>query len=147
MKNITNVLAEYSAIQFANKKMGSIEVGKTDQEYEEYMRDVFGGSDSTIIQCMQNAYCQFLNEYKTMCEMYHGWIVLGKVYILSKKDKVILCLFSVDEVAAKCLVEYNPYDVDLFEISVSKNHLFQNMETEYVLSKDINKLKSELASL
>lgn len=127
LQEIEHIIRDYSAITFANSKLDSIKNLQC-QNYHSYMRDCFSGEDNpSIEQCEQNAFLQFINDYKKLCEIYAGWIANGKVFILDKFYKVVLFLYKRDEVAHSSVVHYNPLNVDLIEMSCPNDVFFTEL--------------------
>lgn len=116
--DISFTLKEYSAIDFAQIKIDAIRrVNKLN--YYQVMKDLFSGKeDPTLEECEQNAFRQYLNEYKNCCEVYLGWMDNGRVFILDKGEKLVLALYKKDEFGHSAIVHYNPLKVDLIEKSI-----------------------------
>lgn len=128
LEKIEFTLKNYSAITFAETKLQA-ERDNQNRDYYTYMRNRYSGKDNpTIEECEQNAFIQFVNEYKKCCEIYSGWVSNGKVFILDRRDKLVLFLYKKDDVAHSSVVHYNPLNVDLIEQSCSNNHFWREFE-------------------
>jgi hypothetical protein len=128
LEQIEFTLKNYSAISFAETKLQA-EKDAPNRDYYTYMRNCYSGKDNpTIEECEQNAFSQFINEYKKCCDIYAGWIDNGKVFILDKRDMVVLFLYKKNDVAHSSVVHYNPLNVDLVEQSCPNNHFFKEFE-------------------
>lgn len=137
LNQIISTITNYSAITFAENKL---KILKHDNNinYYTYMRDCFSGEEyPTIEKCEQNALIQFINEYSKCCELYTGWMNNGRVFILDRRDKVVLFLYKKDDTTHSSVVHYNPLDIDLIEQSCSNDHFFKGVETgRFDISKD-----------
>lgn len=148
LEQIEFTLKNYSAITFAETKLQA-EKDAPNRDYYTYMRNCYSGKDNpTIEECEQNAFIQFLNEYKKCCEIYAGWLINGKVFILDKRDKLVLFLYKKDDIAHSSVVHYNPLNVDLIELSCPNNHFFKEFENgRYDMSTNENLIIKECAEL
>ena len=148
LDQIEFTLKNYSAITFAETKLQA-EKDAPNRDYYTYMRNCYSGKDNpTIEECEQNAFLQFINEYKKCCEIYAGWVSNGKVFILDKRDKLVLFLYKKDDVAHSSIVHYNPLNVDLIEQSCPNNHFFKEFESgRYDMSTNEDLIIKECAEL
>jgi len=145
LNRIIKVLTEESAISFAEKKLKKL---REEINYQEILKQCYSGKDNpTIDECIENAIATFISEYKKMCEIYSGWLKNGKVFILDKRDKFVLALYKVDDIAHKAISHYNPSNVDCIEQSVSNNQFFKELENRFEISTDEELLIKECDEL
>jgi len=148
LDQIIFTLKSYSAITFAESKLQA-ERDTPNRDYPAYMRNTYSGKDCpTILECEENAFIQFINEYKKCCEIYAGWLKNGKVFILDRRDKLVLFLYKRDDVSHSSVVHYNPLNVDLVEQSCPNNHFFKEFENgRYDMSNNEDLIIKECAEL
>jgi hypothetical protein len=145
LNQIIKTLKEETAFSFAEKKLEKL---KSQKDYSEMMKQCYSGKDNpTIEECEENALRTFISEYAKMCEIYSGWLKNGKVFILDKRDKFILALYKVDDIAHKAISHYNPLNVDCIEQSTSNNHFFKELEIRFEISADEEMLIKECDEL
>ncbi len=145
LNQIIKTLREETAFSFAEKKL---EILRSKKDYEETMKQYYSGKDNpTIEECEENALRTFISEYAKMCEIYSGWLKNGKVFILDKRDKFILALYKVDDIAHKAITHYNPLNVDCVEQSTSNNQFFKELEIRFEISADEELLIKECDEL
>lgn len=141
LKRIIKTLRDYTAFSFAENKLDNL---RRDENYQEMMKQCYSGNDNlTIKECEENAIRTFVSEYAKMCEIYAGWLKNGKVFILDKRDKFILALYKVDDIAHLAITNYNPLNVDCIEQSVSNNQFFKELENRFEISVDEEMLIKE----
>lgn len=145
LKRIIKTLRDYTAFSFAETKLDNL---RREENYQEMMKQCYSGKDSpTIEECEENAIRTFVFEYAKMCEIYAGWLKNGKVFILDKRDKFILALYKVDDIAHSAIANYNPLNVDCIEQSVSNNQFFKELENRFEISADEETLIKECDEL
>jgi len=145
LKRIIKTLKEETAFSFAEKKL---KILKGQKDYSEMMKQCYSGKDNPKIEeCEENAIRTFVSEYAKMCEIYAGWLKNGKVFILDKRDKLILALYKVDDISHSAIANYNPFNVDCIEQSVSNNQFFKELESRFEISADEEMLIKECDEL
>lgn len=145
LKRIIKTLRDYTAFSFAETKLDNL---RCEENYQEMMKQYYSGKDNpTIEECEENAIRTFVSEYAKMCEIYAGWLKNGKVFILDKRDKFILALYKVDDIAHSAIANYNPLNVDCIEQSVSNNQFFKELENRFEISADEEMLIKECDEL
>ena len=145
LNRIIKTLRDYTAFSFAETKLDNL---RREENYQEMMKQCYSGKDNpTIEECEENALRTFVYEYAKMCEIYAGWLKNGKVFILDKRDKFILALYKVDDIAHLAISHYNPLNVDCIEQSVSNNHFFKELENRFEISADEEMLIKECDEL
>lgn len=128
LDQIVFTITNYSAITFAETKL-KCERDDNHKDYYAHMRSCYSGEENpTIEKCEQNALLQFIREYSKCCEVYAGWVANGKVFILDRRDNVVLFLYKKDDISHSALVHYNPLNIDLIEQSCPNNHFFKEVE-------------------
>jgi hypothetical protein len=132
LNQIIKTLRNYTAFSFAKNKL---DILRRDKNYQEMMKQCYSGKDNpTIEECEENAIRTFIYEYAKMCEIYAGWLKNGKVFILDKRDRFILALYKVDDIAHKAITHYNPLNVDCIEHSISNKHFFEQLNIRFDIS-------------
>lgn len=147
LDQIVFTLKNYSALSFAETKLAAIKENckKRNENYHSYMSDLFSGN---IEECEQLAIIQYINEYKKCCEIYAGWIANGKVFILDRRDKLVLFLYKKDKTTHSAVVHYNPLNVDLIEYSCPNFQFFKDFEAgRYDVSVNEDLIIKECAEL
>jgi hypothetical protein len=145
LNQIIKTLREETAFSFAEKKL---EILRGQKDYEETMKKCYSGKDNpTIEECEENAIRTFVSEYAKMCEIYSGWIKNGKVFILDKRDRFVLALYKVDDIAHKAISHYNPLNIDCIEQSTSNKHFFEQLNIRFDISADEEMLIKECDEL
>lgn len=145
LKRIIKTLRDFTAFSFAENKLDNL---RRDENYQEMMKQCYSGKDNpTIEECEENALRTFISEYSKMCEIYAGWLKNGKVFILDKRDKFILALYKVDDIAHKAISHYNPLNIDCIEQSTSNNQFFKELEIRFEISADEEMLIKECDEL
>lgn len=145
LNQIIKTLREETAFSFAEKKL---EILRSQKDYEETMKQCYSGKDNpTIEECVQNAIRTFVSEYQKMCEIYSGWLKNGSVFILDKRDRFVLALYKVDDIAHTAIAHYNPMNVDCIEQSTSNKHFFEQLNARFDISTDENLLIEECDEL
>jgi len=145
LNQIIKTLREETAFSFAEKKL---EILRSQKDYGGTMKQCYSGKDNpTIQECEENAIRTFVSEYAKMCEIYAGWIKNGKVFILDKRDRFVLALYKVDDIAHKAISHYNPLNIDCIEQSTSNNQFFKELEIRFEISADEEMLIKECDEL
>jgi len=145
LNKIIETLKKETAFSFAETKLDNL---RREENYQEMMKQCYSGNDNpTIKECEENAIRTFVSEYAKMCEIYAGWLKNGKVFILDKRDKFILALYKVDDIAQLAITHYNPLNVDCIEQSVSNNQFFKELEVRFEISTDEKLLIKECDEL
>ena len=145
LNQIIKTLREETAFSFAENKLETL---RSQKDYSEMMKQCYSGKDNpTIEECEETALRTFISEYAKMCEIYSGWIKNGKVFILDKRDRFVLALYKVDDIAHKAIAHYNPLNVDCIEQSTSNNHFFKELEIRFEISADEKMLIKECDEL
>ena len=145
LNQIIKTLSKETAFSFAENKL---EILKSQKDYGETMKQCYSGKDNpTIQECEENALRTFISEYAKMCEIYAGWIKNGKVFILDKRDRFVLALYKVDDIAHKAISHYNPLNIDCIEQSTSNKHFFEQLNIRFDISTDEELLIKECDEL
>lgn len=145
LETIYSAIKNHTALSFAELKLKA-QKDAHNMDYYTFMRDVYSGKDNpTIEECEQNSLMQFINEYLTCCKIYSGWVKCGKIFILDRRERLIMALYENDGTNHKSIVHYNPLGVDLIEISINNRYFFEDVdEGVYELSRDPEGLIKEL---
>jgi len=132
LNQIIETLKEHTAISYADEKLQNL---RRQEDYQEIMKQCYSGKDNpTIDECWENATVAFVSEYQKMSEIYAGWLKNGKVFILDKRDRFVLALYKVDDIAHKAITHYNPMNVDCIEQSISNKHFFEQLNVRFDIS-------------
>jgi hypothetical protein len=141
---IKDVLTNHTAYSFADEKLSAVKKGVSErnENYYEYMYQVFSGAKNpTIEECEENANRQFISEYGKCRELLTGWQKNGSLFILDRKNKIVLFLYKKDKERHSAVSHYNPTNYDCLEWAMSNNRFFAGLENgEFVLSKDEDEL-------
>lgn len=141
MNEIIEILKTHTAFSFAESKLNNI---KKQEYYTSIMRDSYSGKDNpSIEECEENAVRSFIDDYIKMCEIYSGFIENGKLFILDKRDKFVLALYSNDGKSNKSITHYNPINVNCIEQSIPTSNFFLELGNRYEISKDEESLIKE----
>lgn len=128
---IKKLLTSDTAISFADKKLSAVKEGvkKRNENYFEYMYQVFSGAEHpTIQECEANAISQFIAEYGQCCKMYAGWHKSGCLFILDRENLFVLFVSKIDGLRHTAVTHYNPLKYDCYEWSMSNNEFFEGMK-------------------
>lgn len=139
LEYIKTTIEQHTALSFAEQMLSMAKMQfSTTESYYDYLYHLFSNDPSPTIEELEGQLIDtYAKLYVNYVKMLEGWKSHGSLFVLDKRNNLVMFIFNIDDVTHDAYVHYNPTKFDCIKWSMPNNTFFKGVEDDdFVLSKD-----------